>query len=74
MRRTPAFWEFDTVGVETGKRAGVTREWCAGLLSLNSILWARGSPSQYLPVLQRWAPNGGPSEAELVIKSIPSWG
>lgn len=45
MKRTSAFWEFDIVGVETGKSAGEMGEYCVGFLHLNPILWARGSPS-----------------------------
>lgn len=39
--------------------------WVRRTLSQNCILQARCSPPEELPILQRWAPNGGPSESQL---------
>lgn len=66
MRRTPAFWEFDTVGVETGKRAGETGVVCGTLESEFHPMGQRfslpvaSSPSE---VGSKWQPfRGGVSK------------
>lgn len=71
MKRTSAFWEFDIVDVEPGKRAEETGVACRTPESEFPLMGQKFS----FPVASnpsRWAPNGGPYESQLVTKSTLS--